>query len=77
MPTVSKPIARQLARNNGWFEGDRMQVIKIVEYENAFDGKLAYGLIYEGMPLDAYSETYYVRNPRIYWEVSQGPKELP
>lgn len=76
MPTInSKALARQLARQDGIYHGDSIRCVKIVEYENCFNGGIAYGLIYAGTPLDAYSESPYVRNPRTFWEYGQKFEE--
>lgn len=68
MSTVSKKIADAIVKGNGFYPGDHIRVQKIVEYDNAFGGDPAYGLIYQGQDLDRYRETQFVRNPRVYWE---------
>lgn len=67
MSTVSKPIADKLIAGNGYYPGDHVRVVKIVEYSNQWDG-LSYGLIYEGQHLDTYAESPYVRQPKTIWE---------
>lgn len=64
MGTVSKEIADRVIA--GEFDSDHP--IKIVKYNNCFDGSESYGLICEGDPLDKYKETEFVRNPVVYWE---------
>lgn len=45
-----------------------MHVVKIVQYNNMFDGGVCYGLIYSGQRLDLYDESFSVRNPKVLWE---------
>jgi len=65
MATVSKKLADALVRNNGHYADDD-QVVRIVEYTNAWNGT-AYGIEY-GHELGKYSESEYVINPKVYWE---------
>ena len=51
MATVSKKIADDIIA--GLYEDDKP--IKIVKYQNAFDGGDSYGVIFEDMSLDTYS----------------------
>lgn len=74
MPTISKQIADDLIAGNGMYPGDHVRVIKIVKYQNVFNGTDAYGAIYEGQSPDLYAETEYVRNPVLYWEYKEKPK---
>jgi hypothetical protein len=75
MPTInSKEIIDELVKHNGLYPNDPTdystpdpRVIKIVEYTN-MAGKQTWGVIYEGMSLDYYAESEYVRNPKTYWE---------
>lgn len=74
MTTVDKEFADNIAHHNGWYNGDNdnslgdnPQVVKIVEYDNAWDGK-GYGLVFAGQP-NKYTPSPYVRNPRTYWEM--------
>lgn len=64
--TVSKTIADELVKLNGYWPGDP-QVIKIVEYDNAYGG-IGYGLVYNHQNPDTYKPSHWVRNPRVYWE---------
>ena len=66
MATVSKNLADKLKANNGYYADDP-RVLRIVEYENAFNGALAYGIEYEGQ-LGKYSPSEFIHNPRVYWE---------
>jgi hypothetical protein len=67
MPTVSKGIADKIIAGDGYYPGDDIRVIKIVEYTD-MGGKLAYGLIYEGNHPDMYAASPYIRNPKTIWE---------
>ncbi len=73
MSTVSKEIADKIIAGNGMYPGDHIRVIKIYTYENAFDGSLAYKLIYENKsrPEYQFTETDFVRNPKVYWEYNE------
>jgi hypothetical protein len=63
---------------NGIYPGDEsMPIVKIVEYQNAFDGGTAYGLIYKGESLDRYAETPFVNNPKTIWEHDSVKTEKP
>ncbi len=69
MPTInSKKIIDEIIAGDGYYPGDDVRVVKIVQYRNAFDGGLCYGVIYEGHPLDMYAETEFVRSPETIWE---------
>ena len=47
-------------------------MVKIVEYNNAFDGRVAYGLIYEREDLDRYAASDFVKHPKTIWEAIHG-----
>jgi len=62
--TVDKIIA-----GNGIYPGDESYpIVKIVQYENAFNGGIAFGLVYRGDPLDEYTASPFVNNPKTIWE---------
>lgn len=46
---------------------DNPWCVKIVEYTSAW-GNTAYGLIFQGEPLEKYEASDYVRNPKTLWE---------
>lgn len=71
MSTVSKAIADEVIAGNGMYPGDRIRVVKVVKYKNAFDGSPAYGLIYEAQPLDMYKESTWIIGPVVIWEYKQ------
>lgn len=64
MSTVSKKIADEII--DGKYPEDR--AVKIVRYQNCFDGTDSYGVIFEGEPLDKYAASEYVINPCTYWQ---------
>lgn len=68
MPTVTKATADKLVAQDGYY-GDDPRVYRIVEYDNAFGG-VSYGVEYLSpvLILGQYTESEYVRNPRVYWE---------
>lgn len=43
-------------------------VIKIVQYNNMFDGGLAYGLVFKGENRMNYENSPACRNPVVLWE---------
>lgn len=65
MPTVDKKLADQLKDQDGYYSDDP-RVVLITEYDNAFGG-VGYGLTYQGQP-NRYTESEFVRNPRVYWK---------
>ena len=68
MATITqKDIVDTIIRNNGHYEDDEL-VVKIVEYNNMFDGRVAWGLIYESEDLMRYHNSGACRNPRTIWE---------
>ncbi len=73
MATVDREFAENLARNQGYYNGDddntmgdNPRVVEITEYDNAYGG-IGYGLTSEGKP-NMYTETEWVRNPRQFWK---------
>lgn len=66
MATVSKGIADRVIA--GGFPEDN--IVKIVEYTNAFGG-VSYGLVTSRDDPDRYQASMFVHNPRIYWEKPQ------
>lgn len=69
MATVSKEIADKVRAGNGWYPGDNVRVVRIVEYNN-FAGGVSYGLEYEGQG-KIYTPSQYVNNPRVYWSAER------
>ncbi len=67
MPTVSKQIADEIVQKDGHYADDP-RVYRIVEYTNAWGGK-GYGLEYESN-IGNYQESYYIRDPRVYWSAT-------
>lgn len=69
MATIdSKELVDKLIANNGMYPGDDLAVVKIVRYNNAFNGGIAYGLIYEGEDLDRYHASQFINNPETVFE---------
>lgn len=68
MGTVSKDIADKVIAGNGHYPGEEhlQPYVRIVEYTD-MGGKLAYGLEFN-RTLGKYSESVWVRNPKVYWE---------
>jgi len=68
MATITqKHIVDGIIENNGRYMDDPI-VVKIVEYENMFDGALAWGLIYEWDDPNRYHNAPACHNPRTIWE---------
>jgi len=71
MATVnSLQVVNDIIANDGYYEGDRneMRVVKIVRYNNQFNGEIAYGLIYVGEDLNRYHNAAACHNPETIWE---------
>jgi hypothetical protein len=72
MATVSsKSVVDQIIAQEGHYYGDP-QVIKIVQYNNTFDGKLAWGLIYKGEDPERYHNAPACHNPQTIWEYGKA-----
>ena len=70
MATInSRKLVDELIAKNGRYSGDA-QVVKIVQYNNMFDGGLAYGLIYKGEPLNRYDNCA-GSNQKCIWEAKK------
>lgn len=67
MATVEKSTADSLKASDGYYSDDP-RVMRIIEYTN-MAGNLAYGIEY-GHEIGRYSESEFIRNPRVYWEAS-------
>lgn len=63
MGTVNKQIADEIVA--GKYEEDHP--VKIVKYTTKW-GDEAYGVIFEGDPLDKYAASEFVINPTVYWK---------
>lgn len=68
MSTVSKQTADEVILYDGMYPGDQQRVVKVVKYQNMFNGADAYGMIYEGQCSDKYAASNSVINPQTYWE---------
>jgi hypothetical protein len=67
MATVdSREIVDAIIKGNGIYQGDP-RVVRIVEYNNMFDGRIAYGLIYAGEDLNRYFVPQ-CRNAHSIWD---------
>lgn len=72
MATISqREVVDQIIKGNGIYPGDEeYPVVKIVEYNNMFDGRVAWGLIYEGEDLMRYHTAGACKNPKTVWELN-------
>jgi hypothetical protein len=69
MATVtSRATVDQVILHNGVYPDDPIPVVKIVEYNNMFDGGVAWGLVYEGENPQRYHQSGACINPRTIWE---------
>lgn len=73
MATVnSLQVVQAIIDGDGWYPGDKeeggMRVVKIVQYNNQFNGGLAYGLIFRGMDRMSYHNAPACHNPVTLWE---------
>jgi hypothetical protein len=68
MATITnRAIIDHLIAHNGEYHGDP-PVVKIVEYESGFGGRVSWGIVYEGENPFRYAASAYVRNPRVIFE---------
>ena len=70
MATVnSKEIVSAIIEGNGTYPGDEHMppVVRIVQYNNQFNGGIAYGLIYRGEDLNRYFGGA-CHNSKVIWE---------
>ena len=65
---TSKNVVDTIIAGNGYYPGDDMRVVKIVEYKNMFDGELAWAVVYEtdGDP-NRYETSANCIDPKIIW----------
>jgi hypothetical protein len=68
MATVNKKLADTIKDNDGYYSDDP-RVMRIVEYENAFNGTKSYGIEY-AHEVGKYAESEFIRNPTVYWEAT-------
>lgn len=74
MATVnSRKIVDEIIRGNGMYPEDDIRVVKIVQYNNQFDGGIAYGLIYEREDPMRYHNAAACHNPKTIWEYDGRP----
>lgn len=79
MSTInSREVVDTIIAGNGIYPGDEsMPVLKIVKYQNAFNGADAYGLIYKGDPLTQYDPSPFILDPEVIWEHESVKQEKP
>jgi len=75
MATINqRSIVDNIIANDGYYEedGERddMRVVRIVQYNNMFNGGLAYGLIYEGEDKRRYFQPQ-CHNPVVIFDVEE------
>jgi len=63
----SKAIVDEIIAGNGLYPGDDIPVVRIVQYNNQFNGGIAYGLIYRGEDLNRYFGGA-CHNSKVIWE---------
>ena len=69
MGTVNKEIADEIIA--GKYPEDN--VVRIVKYQNQFNGADAYGVIRRGQDLMIYHNSGACIRPEVYWEAGQKP----
>jgi hypothetical protein len=66
----------KIIRGNGFFdEEDDLRVVRIVQYNNMFNGGIAYGLIFETEPLNRYHDSPNCHNVKTLWEYKPDHSE--
>jgi hypothetical protein len=75
MPTiVNRQIIAEIIANDGYYPGDP-QVTRIVQYNNQFNGELAWGVTYEHDDPNKYLNAPACHNPRIIFDVQRNNDE--
>lgn len=72
MATVSEKIAKEIIDNDGYYKDDP-RVMKVITYENDFNGGLSYALVYPGEDYFRYEKSPRCHNVRVVWHA--GPKD--
>lgn len=78
MSTLGQNQVDNIIRNSGWYDGDKSEprCLKIVRYNNQFNGGVAYGCVFEGEgAYNRYEEAQACHNPCVIWEAPRTPKE--
>ena len=70
MATVSKDLAEQIIKQNGYYEDDP-RVMQVVKYSNNWGGE-SWAVLYEkDVVTNRYAASEYVRNPQIIWNAHE------
>jgi Holliday junction resolvase len=64
----SRAMVDRIIAAKGRLYLDEPPVVKIVQYRNQFDGRLAYGLIFKGENLARYEFSAACHDPVVLWE---------
>lgn len=67
MSTIDKLTAISIVANYGAYPGDCKKAIKIVKYNNCFNGNIAYGVVYEGQDRNIYEKSPACFNVKTIW----------
>lgn len=75
MATITdRATVDKIIEGNGIYPGDEdMPIVKIVEYNNMFNGGVAWGLVYKGDPLFQYEESPACLNTKVIWQKQKEP----
>ena len=68
MATVTKEICEEIITGNGWYRGDPVRVVKVVTYNNMFDGGLTWAIVYPDEDLMRYENSPACQNVKVIWE---------
>jgi hypothetical protein len=79
MATVnSREVVDAIIEGDGYYPGDSTKVVKIVQYNNMFNGGIAYGLVYEIDPdYSVYENSENCHDPVVIFDVTEPPVHLP
>jgi hypothetical protein len=72
MSTVTENIARAIIANEGLYPGDFTRAVKVIRYNNMFDGAFAYGVVYPGEDYNRYENSPACRNTIVLWTFKDG-----
>ena len=69
MATVNEQICREIIAGDGWYPGDHLRVVRVVSYDNAFDGGRSWAIEYPHEK-GRYQASPFIRNPKVVWEAT-------
>lgn len=75
MSTVDKEIADEVIAKNGYYHPEDPRVRKVVTYNNQFNGKLEYAVVYVNQNSMKYENSPACRNVKVIWEATSDTEQ--